>query len=510
MATLRPRTFKQIPGSTYKTPKEMWGFQTSRQRGTPKQVARAVIAANQDRLGTTGLTLNARRHIRSLGADHIIFSQTVDGKPVHRAYVTVHMDRAGRAYLIKNRSTPSAFLPRTKKAFVLQSERVRARALRSVRGRNVEARVLEMRQCWFPRGKSLRAAYRVRIHRKTPKGRSEWIVFVDARLGTILSKYDNLAAATARALLFDPSPIVGVARWQSLAAASRSKARRALTPPPGAYQPVTLRGLTSSGQLDGPRVSTSLTAKRARIQGTFSLPSSSPHFEEVMAYYHVDEAARYVESLGYRGRLKIFTDVIKVNARGTSEDNSWYSPGLRTLTFGTGGVDDAEDGETIVHEFGHALQDAICPDFGQSAEAAAMGEGFGDYLAASLFERRKPADFRTLVMSWDFFEQSEEEPPRLRAVDELLTYESFDHRSSADEHDNGQIWAATLWDVRQCFRRAKDADRVIVESHFQLDGFTTFARGARAILDADRNLFRGQHVPRLMRVFRRRGIGPVE
>ncbi len=27
------------------------------------------------------------------------------------------------------------------------------------------------------------------------------------------------------------------------------------------------------------------------------------------------------------------------------------------------------------------------------------------------------------------------------------------------------------------------ADRLIVESHFQLDGFTKFARGARAILD---------------------------
>jgi len=44
----------------------------------------------------------------------------------------------------------------------------------------------------------------------------------------------------------------------------------------------------------------------------------------------------------------------------------------------------------------------------------------------------------------------------------------------------------------------------------QLDGFTTFARGARAIIDADRNLNRGRHLARLRRVFHRRGIGPVE
>ena len=59
------------------------------------------------------------------------------------------------------------------------------------------------------------------------------------------------------------------------------------------------------------------------------------------------------------------------------------------MLFGTGDIDEAEDGETILHEFGHALQDAIWPDFGQSQEAAAMGEGFGDYFAASFTAEKK-------------------------------------------------------------------------------------------------------------------------
>jgi hypothetical protein len=45
---------------------------------------------------------------------------------------------------------------------------------------------------------------------------------------------------------------------------------------------------------------------------------------------------------------------------------------------------------------------------------------------------------------------------------------------------------------------------------FQLDGFTTFAKDARAILDADRNLYRGRHLETLRSIFRRRGIGPIE
>ncbi|HEY0874603.1 MAG TPA: hypothetical protein VGD94_14115 [Vicinamibacterales bacterium] len=39
---------------------------------------------------------------------------------------------------------------------------------------------------------------------------------------------------------------------------------------------------------------------------------------------------------------------------------------------------------------------------------------------------------------------------------------------------------------------------------------TPFAKGARAILDADRNLFDGRHVSALKGIFRRRGIGPVD
>ena len=171
-------------------------------------------------------------------------------------------------------------------------------------------------------------------------------------------------------------------------------------------------------------------------------------------------------------------------------------------------MDDAEDGETVLHEFGHALQDAICPDFGQSQEAAAIGEGFGDYFAASFFARGKPLRYRDAVMTWDGAD-GEGDPPCVRRLDSPLTYESFDHGTNADEHENGRIWSATLWDIWKATDR-RAADRIVIDSHFQLDGFTSFARGARAILDTDRNLYGGRHETNLKRIFRRRGIGPVE
>ena len=74
-----------------------------------------------------------------------------------------------------------------------------------------------------------------------------------------------------------------------------------------------------------------------------------------MVYFHIDRVIRYLESLGYKGPRRIFTEPLPVDVNGTRKDNSWYSPWDRLLTFGTGAIDDAEDGETIVHELGHVL-----------------------------------------------------------------------------------------------------------------------------------------------------------
>jgi len=338
--------------------------------------------------------------------------------------------------------------------------------------------------------------------------REEWIVYIDARSGALLSRYDNLSEAQeGQGLVFDPNPVTALGDYRLLLE-SRKRVRQ---PPPVAYKQVTLLGLDGGGTLSGENVTTKPTRarriRRANLQ--FLLRSDERGFEEVMVYYHVDAARRYIESLGYRGPRAIFSGPVAACVNGTRLDNSWYSPTDKMLTFGTGDIDDAEDAETILHEFGHAIQDAICHDFGQSHEAAAMGEGFGDYWAASFCESKKPARYATSVMSWDgLFAglESRLDPPCLRRVDARMTYAGFD--PDGDEHDNGQLWSATLWEVRTLLGREK-ADRLILESHFQLDGFTTFARGARAILDADRNLERGRHAKALARIFRGRGIGPL-
>jgi Zn-dependent metalloprotease len=504
MNALEEGSFRIVPGRYYGSPKEVWGFKSARGVGTPQKVAKEFIKTNADLFALRGVmrTLRRQRIIKSLGATHVIYQQFHEGLRVHRAYVTVHMDQDRSIYLVKDRAVPKHLLP-TPTQPKLSVEMAKRRALRSVRA-GAKARVFEVEEMWFPKDDSLMLAYRVRLHRTKP--REEWLVHVDAQTGRILRSRENLGRARGSGTVFDPNPVIALGDHRKLLVDGRPKRRV----PQAAYTRVVLEDLDGTGFLDGRRVTTQPTENRVqRPDLQFHFKSNQKGFEEVMAYYHLDRAIRYLENLGYNRSRAIFREPLAVNVNGTRMDSSWYSPGLKRLTFGTGGVDDAEDAETILHEFGHAIQDAICPGFGQSAQAAAMGEGFGDYFSASFFAEQKPKEYSTSVMTWDGITwDAIYDPPCVRRLDEKYTFESFDHGKWAEEHENGLIWSATLWDIREAIGRDV-ADRIILESHFQLDGFTTFARAARAILDANRNLFDGNHVARLRKIFAWRGIGPV-
>ena len=511
MPSLKIGRHAVVPGRFYGTPKEVWGFRLGRSSRPPGELAYDVLTTNRDLIGLRGIlgTLNRRPVRRSVGGWHVFFSQFLFGYRVHRAYVTVHMNRHRQVYLLKNRAVPHDLLPTPPDRHELTRQQCERLAIRSLSHTTGPRQVMDREKLWFPVRDHLRPAFRFRVLQQSPK--HEWIVYVDAVKGTILSKYDNLALATGWARVFDPNPVIALRGSDQLLDDDGNE----LEPPDRAYTRVRLTGLKGNGFLDGQRVTTNLTRPRVRQQPSerWEFKSNQRGFDEAMIYFHVDSAIRYLDSLGYRGDRRIFSELpLAANAHSTPEDNAYYSPGTKSLTFGTGDIDEAEDGETILHEFGHAIQDAICPDFGQSQEAAAMGEGFGDYFAGSFTAatkvRKRMRSFVDTVMSWDGI-YMEGEPPCVRRLDGKVTYESFNHATRADEHDNGEIWSATLWDIWNAIGRDR-ADRIIIESHFQLDGFTSFAKGARAIIDADHNLFHGRHVEALRRIFQRRGIGPVD
>jgi zinc metalloprotease ZmpB len=261
--------------------------------------------------------------------------------------------------------------------------------------------------------------------------------------------------------------------------------------PAAAYHTVTLTDLDGSGFLRG-RWATivSETGDPAYSPtNSFFYTRSQDEFEQVMGYYWITESQKYIQSLGFgSGRFRpvnMEPQRLRINQLGF--DNSFATTHKDEIRLGKGGVDDAEDGEVINHEYGHAIHFSQNFAFA-SVEAGAISEGFGDYWAVTVTQvvRQRlglPAlSDPACVADWDATSYDPTAPHCLRRVDENLHYpEDLVGRVHAD----GRIWSRALWDIRNALGNVR-ADTVILEGQFDFDGTTMTDLAGRTVAAARR------------------------
>src|SRR3954471_6584550 len=177
--------------------------------------------------------------------------------------------------------------------------------------------------------------------------------------------------STARATVFLPNP---VADLQDESLTDRRDTDYAALAP--AYHQVTLTHLDGSGQLSGDyaHVATETGKPAVAVNDSFLFHRDSDEFEQVMAYFWITEAQLYLQFLGFgTGSLPAVNKrsvPVKIDQFGG--DNSFFKDKQADITYGKGGVDDAEDAEVIVHEYGHSVQAAQVPGFGTNLESGAI------------------------------------------------------------------------------------------------------------------------------------------
>jgi zinc metalloprotease ZmpB len=307
---------------------------------------------------------------------------------------------------------------------------------------------------------------------------------------------------TGTGTVFAPNPVADLQN-QSLTD-QKDADYPALAP---AYHRVVLTNLDGSGFLRGDYANILSETGDPAFSPTneFHYRRNDDRFEQVMAYYWVTEAQKYIQSLGFGTTLRPInreSQDVRINQWGADNSFSWDKKDM--MKFGKGGVDDAEDAEVILHELGHAIQDSQQDPFGYGFgfEARSIGEGFADYWAVTVADVIAPTPDPACVADWDSVSYTSTTPHCLRRVDLNLHYPENINPNSV--HSTGRIWSRALWEIRRALGHVR-ADTLILEGQFgQRD--PTMRTLAESTVAAAQRLY-GRSVARTVRTkFEDRGI----
>ncbi len=281
--------------------------------------------------------------------------------------------------------------------------------------------------------------------------------------------------------------------------------------PVTAYYKVALSNLDGSGFLRGKwaNIKSETGNSAYSVSNIFVYSRNDDRFEQVMAYFWVTEAQLYLQNLGFGSELpavNMESQDLLINQYGQDNSFSWDKHDI--IRLGKGGVDDGEDGEVIVHEYGHAVHDSQVPGFGASPEAGAIGEGFGDYLAVTVglaVAKKYGVAVRApevCVMDWDAISYTRTTPHCLRRLDGNKLYPKD---LVGEVHDDGEIWSRALWDIRTTLG-AMAADRIVINSQFGFAANTSFARAAQQTVLTASQMYGASAAASVRAAFVARGI----
>ncbi len=227
----------------------------------------------------------------------------------------------------------------------------------------------------------------------------------------------------------------------------------------------------------------------------FHFTRSVGKFEDVNTFYHISTFHTYIKSLGFN---TIMNYQIKIDTHALNDqDNSIFSPANfpPELFFGEGGVDDAEDADVILHEYGHAISYSAAPGTNNGSQRQALDEANGDFFASSYSRYLNSYKWEN-VYSWDG--HNEFWPGR--------TTKSNKHYSNDIQNNlylDAEIWSATMMEIWGDIGRQK-IDELVIESMFGYSSGMSMTAAAHLLIQADSALNGGaNYSPICYRLFTR-------
>lgn len=332
-----------------------------------------------------------------------------------------------------------------------------------------------------------------------------WSLLLDAVTLRELERRDGVKHATGQGYVFDMNAVA------SSGDLTLTDNNNATSQPLDAQRfLMDLPRLDGSGPLRGDFADARTRQASSRAQSAtlqYLYDRSQLGFEQTVVYFHVTRAQERLQRLGFTN-VNNRVQVAIVDAQ--TDDNSFYTPTDESLNFGTGGVDDAEDADIVLHEYGHSIQDNQVPGFGGNDESS-MGEGFGDYLSSSMADvlatdaGHPQLTSAACVGEWDSTAYADPDSTGLYCLRRVDGTKHYPEAETGEVHDDGEMWSAALWHLRGAL--GPDAmDSLVLESHFLLTSSASFFTAAQAVITADANVNAGANEALLRRGFIQYGL----
>ncbi len=165
--------------------------------------------------------------------------------------------------------------------------------------------------------------------------------------------------------------------------------------------------------------------------------------------------------------------------------------------------DSSVDGDVVFHEYGHGISNRLIGN-GSTAlsgtQSGAMGEGWSDYWANTINNDGAVGEYVT------------NNPNGIRraayTVPANPVHDSYADVGAGgfDVHNDGEVWAATLWDLRTQLG-ATTSDLLVLNGMKFTPNRPSFLNARDGIIQADQNLFGGANRCAIWAVFARHGMG---
>ncbi|HET9627663.1 MAG TPA: M36 family metallopeptidase [Kofleriaceae bacterium] len=160
------------------------------------------------------------------------------------------------------------------------------------------------------------------------------------------------------------------------------------------------------------------------------------------------------------------------------------------------------DGTVVYHENTHGLSNRLVGNGATTClnglQSGGMGEGWSDFVAASFLNNPVIGAYVTGNTTTGI--------RRMSMANSTFTYNDIKNRTLAEVHDVGELWAATLWDIRKVLGQAT-TERLIVQGMKNTPCNPTMLQARDGIIAADASLNAGANKCALWTVFANRLMG---